>query len=178
MDFLEKDLEQIIFEATEDQLESLDLKGKRFRQLRIGNYGIADLVYIDREYNWDIDSFDEKGYPVETISEYGLKITICELKKDKIGISAFLQAINYCKGIKTYLDKREFYNYNFEILLMGRSIDTSGSFVFITDLVENYSDESKFEGWINKIKFFTYSYGFDGISFKREKNYNLKDSGF
>ena len=38
MEFLEKDLEQIIWEASDNDLEDagLDFYGKRFRQLRIG----------------------------------------------------------------------------------------------------------------------------------------------
>ncbi len=44
MKFLEKDLEQIIFESGMDSLNErgLYIRGKRLRQVRIGNYGIAD----------------------------------------------------------------------------------------------------------------------------------------
>ena len=50
MKFLEKDLEQIIFESGRDSLRErgLSISGKLLRQLRIGNYGIADLVEFVR----------------------------------------------------------------------------------------------------------------------------------
>ena len=50
MKFLEKDLEDIIFEAPREELakRGLHIEGKMYRQLRIGNYGIADLVTIQR----------------------------------------------------------------------------------------------------------------------------------
>jgi len=179
MDFLEKDLEQIIYEATDEQVfDQLYLKGKRFRQLRIGNYGISDLIFVRKEYKNNID-YQNYTYKIE---ECGIVITICELKKDKIGISAFLQAINYAKGVKEYLEKREFYNFNIEILLCGRSIDSSGGFIYLTDLFnqyENYMDnENDFSRSIKCIDFYTYSYGFDGIKFKKEDNYTLVNNGF
>ena len=45
MTFLEKDLEQIIFETPKEKLQEkgLVIKGKLLRQIKIGNYGIADL---------------------------------------------------------------------------------------------------------------------------------------
>lgn len=178
MDFLEKDLEQIIYDATEEQLSALELSGRRLRQLKIGNYGVADLVFVEREYDYRYncgDDYDYNKQQDEYISECGLKITVCELKRDKIGISAFLQALKYCKGISAYLDKRNFFNYSFEIVLIGRDIDTSGSFIYITDMFDNYGILSRA---INKVKFFTYSYGFNGIDFKREWGYNLTNKGF
>jgi hypothetical protein len=99
MNFLEKDLEQIIYETPVMELQDrgLDVSGKPYRQLRIGNYGIADLVYVNKEYyiNGDLQKLQ---YPV-------LIINVLEIKKDKIGISSFLQAIKYCQGIKRYLEE-------------------------------------------------------------------------
>lgn len=176
MDFLEKDLEQIIYEATDEQLfDHLYLSGKRFRQLKIGNYGISDLIFVRREYkeHIDYDNFTSR------IMDCGLVITICELKKDKIGISAFLQAINYAKGVKEYLEKREFYNFNIEILLCGKSIDLSGGFIYLTDLFnQNEEDETQFTRSIKCIDYYTYSYTFDGIKFKKEHGYRLTNNGF
>lgn len=178
MDFLEKDLEQIIFEATDEQLlEQLYLSGKRLRQLRIGNYGISDLIFVRKEYKKNID-YDK--YSTE-ILECGLVITICELKKDKIGISAFLQAVNYAKGVKVYLEKREFYNFDIEILLCGKSIDSTGGFIYLTDLFNQYEnyipDEHEFTRSIKCIDYYTYSYNFDGIKFNRHSDYRL-NNGF
>lgn len=179
MDFLEKDLEQIIYEATDEQLsEHLYLSGKRFRQLKIGNYGISDLIFVRREYKQHID-YDKR---TSTIIDCGLVITICELKKDKIGISAFLQAINYAKGVKVFLEKREFYNFNIEILLCGKSIDTSGGFIYLTDLFNQNEDcipyETEFTRSIKCIDYYTYSYDFDGIKFNKEYDYRLTNNGF
>lgn len=167
MEFLEKDLEQIIWEASDKELSErgLFLRGKRFRQLRIGNYGIADLVTVHRQERYE-DFIDGK-----------LIITVYELKKDKIGISAFLQALNYCKGISSYLRKRGFSDYTLSIVLVGKSIDSSGSFIYLTDLIGNYSDNDD-KGFLNKIEYYAYSYKIDGLSFKEESGYSLIEEGF
>ena len=57
MRFLEKDLEQIIHESGMDQLNErgLPIDGKMFRQMRIGNYGIADLITVTRPMYETID---------------------------------------------------------------------------------------------------------------------------
>lgn len=167
MEFLEKDLEQIIWEASDKELgeRGLFLHGKRFRQLRIGNYGIADLVTFHRQERYK-DFIDGK-----------LIITVYELKKDKIGISAFLQALNYCKGISSYLEKREFSDYTLSIVLVGKSIDSSGSFIYLTDLIGNYNNNDD-KGHLNKIDYYTYSYKIDGLNFKEESGYSLIEEGF
>ena len=193
MDFLEKDLEQIIYEATEEQLNEFDFPtGIKKRQLRIGNYGIADLVYFKRVAVTSFRPDDGKPF-CDVVDNSGLCITVCEFKKDKIGISAFLQAINYCKGISRYLLKRGFESFYFNILLVGRNIDDSGSFVYLTDLLgeslrysydnvdgeENYNAyTSYFNQGINNIKFKTYSYDFNGIKFQDHEGYKLKNEGF
>ena len=50
MKFLEKDLEQIIYESSNKLLreKGLNIRGKKYRQLRIGNYGIADIISVRR----------------------------------------------------------------------------------------------------------------------------------
>jgi len=90
MKFLEKDLEQIIYEADNDSLneKGLLVTGKCYRQLRIGNYGVADLVYVDMPKYCKSARMHMNG-----------KITIVELKKDKVSVSSFFQALNYVKGI-------------------------------------------------------------------------------
>ena len=99
MDFFEKDLEEIIFNADKEKLrkKGLDVYGKLYRQLRIGNYGVADLVEVRKSYKED-DYAKNKYIPI-------LIITIYELKKDIVGISAFFQSINYLKGIMSYMSK-------------------------------------------------------------------------
>ena len=103
MKFLEKNLEEILFNADHDQLKKRGFypPSKHFkRQLKVGNYGIADLVYFRKVYDYDWDSKgNEMGiYPM-------LEITVCELKRSKVGISAFLQAIRYARGIQSYFHK-------------------------------------------------------------------------
>jgi len=164
MDFLEKDLEEIIFNADSEALEEkgLQVNGKRFRQLRIGNYGIADMVTFDKS----MGNEDKIGYI----------ITVYELKKDKIGISAFLQAVNYVRGIKSYLLSRNSkIPVSFAIVLVGRSLDKDGSLCFLTDLI--YSGQN-FRKELSSLEFYTYSYCIDGIEFSYESGYDLIKKGF
>lgn len=50
-DFLEKTLEDIIFETSNDDLKErgLWICGNKKRQVKIGNYGIADLITCNIE---------------------------------------------------------------------------------------------------------------------------------
>jgi hypothetical protein len=174
MKFLEKDLEGIINQTSSEKLKQrgLDFNGKRYRQLRIGNYGIADLVTVEKFYGgqWDgnrpvlVNGIKESI--CDNIKSNELIITIYELKKDKIGISAYLQALKYVKGIQRYLDARKFSkDVQFRIVLIGSKLDTSGSFCFLPE----------FNG---DIDFYTYSYGIDGLEFQRSNGYKLSDEGF
>ena len=107
MKFLEKDLESIIFETDNDKLQEIgfNIEGKKFRQLRIGNYGISDII---------------------TVSRYGqnLHIEIIELKKDVINTDTLIQSLRYLAGIKNFLKRRKFTNNVFyTIKLCGKSIN-------------------------------------------------------
>ena len=165
MEFLEKDLESIIWESNNEKLQvkGLNVSGKKYRQLRIGNYGIADLVTIQRDY-----------HEVEKILPY-LNITVFELKKDKAGISAFLQALKYCKGIKTYLEdyKPNIY-FKLNIVLCSKKIDTESDYIYLCDLISG-SDDSNL---LNSLTNYSFSFSIDGINFKEEKGYNLINKGF
>ena len=170
MKFLEKDLEQIIFESGRDSLEEkgLPMNGKLFRQLRIGNYGIADLVTFTRP------SYEgpNREYFVPGV------ITVYELKKDHIGIASFLQALNYVKGIQSYLiSKKKQSQYIINLTLIGKSVDTTGSFCFITDMlgIESYCSELYSNGVIS---FMTYNYTLDGLKFEIQSGYELTNEGF
>lgn len=163
MKFLEKDLEDIIWKSSNEKLEEkgLSVLGVKKRQLRIGNYGIADIVTFERISG---DGY-ERPY---------LDITVYELKKEKAGISAFLQAARYCKGISSYLEihkPKMFFRLN--IVLCAKEIDTSSDYIFLTDLIM-----SDFFGHINLVSNYSFEYGIDGIIFKQEKNYNLTAKGF
>lgn len=163
MRFLEKDLEDIIWESFHVKLrkKGLDINGIKKRQLRIGNYGIADIVTFERISG----DFHEPSF---------LDITVYELKKEKAGISAFLQALRYCKGISTYLEEHKpnmFFKLN--IVLCSKEIDKTSDYIFLTDLI--HSEEY---GYINSIRNYSFEYGIDGIMFKKEQNYNLISKGF
>ena len=154
MTFLEKELEQIIYEADFEALEERDLTvfGKRMRQLRIGNYGIADIVTFERG---TISPFDT-----------ALTITVYELKQNKIDLNSLSQAIRYCKGIARYIHywRNKEINIRFNIVLIGKEI-AGGDFIYFPDFVRD-------------LKLLTYTYGIDGIKFKNHKEYFLTNEGF
>ena len=147
MNFLERNLEDIIYNTSNEDLQSrgLDINGKKKRQLRIGKYGICDLITYRRTF-WDT-----------------LEIVIYELKKDKINFETFKQVLNYYKGILHYLRDRNFsQSVEVKIVLIGIHIDTQDSFVFLPDLT-------------TKIRLLTYTYNFDGIKFENKRGYSIID---
>ena len=177
MEFLEKNLEDLIFESDRNSLKDrgLTLQGKVKRQLRIGNYGIADLVTLHREVDYSIEYGDEivNGECVlERKKRTKPVITIYELKKDKIGISAFLQAIGYIKGIQEYIDKRSnklFFlseHTEYRIVLIGKEIDTKSTYCYLESFLPYHM-----------LKNYTYKYGINGLNFTKESGFYLKDNG-
>lgn len=169
MNFLEKDLEQIIWESDNLKLQqrNLDIEGKKIRQLRIGNYGILDLLTVEKCYY-------ENDFPYKQIPY--LNITVYELKKEKVGISAFLQAIRYCRGIKSYLeDNKPNIRFKLNIVLCAKEVDIQSDFIFMIDMVsETYFPNQK----LNNIKAYSFEYNLDGINFIRKHGYDLTSKGF
>jgi hypothetical protein len=161
MQFLEKDLENIIFKAPNEKLreKGLAIFGEKRRQVRIGNYGIADLITFERAVFYPSEN-KEKGYHYDPP-----RITIYELKQNKVNASTFLQAIGYTKGIKRYLRARGIQKCLFRICLIGKEIDTSGNFPYLADV---------FSG----VDLISYDYDFDGISFETHSDFKLKNEGF
>ena len=147
MNFLEKDLESIIWKNYERCEErGLDIEqfiyngGERYRQMNLAPYGIADLVYI-RYTPWD--------------STYWVQVI--ELKKGKVDAAAYMQAKRYQTAIKTALElSNERSGKVGKILLssvlIGNEIEEVGDFVFALNADDTCS-------------VFTYSYEFDGIRF-------------
>lgn len=164
MKFLEKDLEQIIFETRNELLreKGLSISGKKVRQLRLGNYGIADIVTITKP---DFIPSTEPKY--NGFFEDCIYIDIYELKQDKISVSAFLQACGYYKGISTYISKHNKLKrqYKIRLNLVGKSIDTASEFIYLPDIFDD-------------IYFYTYDYDFNGITFTHQCGYCLTNSGF
>ncbi len=151
MDFLERDLEQIIFETENKYLNErgLGIYGKKFRQINIGNYGRLDIATIHWECN-------------------NIKITVYELKKGVIDMNTLAQALSYCKGISRYISKRGIFNginIEYDIVLIGNDIAYNKGFSYIQDFFEN-------------ISLVTYDYKYDGIFFNNEYDYKLKNEGF
>lgn len=171
MEFFEKDLEEIIFYSDKNELSErgLFLHGKLKRQLKIGNYGIADLVEYTR--------------PMNHVGLYGMlkgEVNVVELKNKKISVSTLFQALNYLHGIQRFLDKKGIKdNYNYRITLIGREFDQHSSFCYLSDIFHGESFPAMLDSDTRvSIDLLTYSYGLDGISFKKVSGYKLSNEGF
>lgn len=171
MKFLEKDLEEIICTSDRSLLKKrgLNVQGKLLRQLKIGNYGRADLVTIERP-----------KYELFETEHYKGLITVFELKQNNVSVSAFLQALGYLNGIRSFLDKSGLENYfNYKIVLVGSNIDTSSTLCYLPNFCNgdffnlHVSEESTFQ-----LDLITYQYKFDGILFTNHKGYLLTNEGF
>ena len=168
MTFLEKDLENIIYDAIEGgSYHLIQQRGiyveKPYmyrRQFKIGNYGIADIVTLSR-----IDKF---------------VIAVWELKQNKIDLNSLLQLVGYMKGIKEWLSySRDPYRYRIEGVLIGRDIavnsSLSGNWVYLGEFFDSSSNDL-----FGSVSAYSYDYGLDGLSFEYHdlSGYKLTDSGF
>lgn len=156
----EKEIEDLIFNADTNFLSERGLYLPYFkkRQLKIGNYGIADIVGY------------EKAYFFNGVKHTENKIYIYELKKETINIDAFIQAVSYAKGIKRYMEKyKPNIDFGFKIILIGKDIDLSNSLVYLPDLFDNEEIS---------ISIYTFDYRIDGFYFKEHSGYSLKDEKF
>lgn len=168
MDFLERDLESIIFDAPANELQARGLDSyfsdsHTYKQLTIGNYGIADIVQFRRQ---SIIKYDQ---PIPYVSPY-LEFNIIELKKNIITFDTFLQAIGYSKGLLKFVESRISFETISEIniTLIGKKVDTS-NFVFLPDII-NGNDFN--------LRLYTYEYCFDGIRFIEHYDYSLQGTKF
>lgn len=172
MNFLEKDLEEIIYTSDKKLLETrgLLITGKLKRQKKIGKYGVSDLIEIQRPYYHKAYKGIVKG-----------DIIVYELKKQNISISSFLQALNYLKGIKRYLEKRnKAHLFNYSIVVIGKKIDLNSSFCYLPEFI-NHSNDIDLDLWDNpkfSYRAYTYYYDIDGVRFQREENYSQDSEGF
>ncbi|MNQ74858.1 hypothetical protein D3C85_896270 [compost metagenome] len=163
MNFLEKDLEEIIFGADRQALDQkgLSIEGKIARQVKLGKYGILDLISVRRHHEYMSDSC--------------FIFTIYELKKDNIGIAAFLQALGYARAVQVYIKERKpKMLFNIEIVLIGRKIDTLGSFCYLPELI-NHDLSNYPEGKLTRVDFFTYDYDINGVSFDMKYGYGIEN---
>lgn len=142
MKFLERNLEDIIFETDNKKLleRGLPIFGKKFRQVNLGSYGIADLVCFERNKDQ-------------------ITITVIELKKDCVNLDTLIQALRYVEGIKKYFKLRRFYeksNIKYIIRICGSKISNQKEIQLITS---NMSDDFLL------IDSHKYEYGIDGLRF-------------
>lgn len=158
MEFLEKNLEDIIYDADNSSLRArgLIIHGLKKRQVRVGNYGIADIVSLDRE------EFDPE-YHIE--HSRTIRITVMELKKNTVDANTAMQGYRYCQGIKRYLRKR-FPNWyvEFTVIAVGRDL-ADGDFRYTIE-------------FIPRLNIYTYEYRLDGLNFKIHSGYVLREEGF
>lgn len=153
MDFLEKNLEDIIYENANTKEgrkllkeRGLDLCGRTYRQVSMGKYGIADLV--------NIHAFSDrirKGF-----SAHYLYVNIIELKKDIVNIDTLLQAVGYKKAVDEYLEgycAKTWEDYEVSITLIGQKLETDSNFVFLLNELD----------WLHA---YTYSYSINVLNFE------------
>lgn len=153
MDFLEKDLEDVIFECskTKEGFDLLDdrgigIWGKMYRQVNLGSYGIADLISFDIS-----NRYTRTGRRIRT-----LYVKVYELKKDVIGVESMLQVCRYISAIRSlFEDSPHYAECELEIsgVLIGRRFDKSSDFAFLYNEIDN-------------IDIYTYDYKIDGIKFE------------
>lgn len=152
MSFLEKNLEDIIYEnsLTEKGREALrsrglSIKGRLFRQVELGGFGRIDLLECGFMRN-------SKGLLVPYSIVY-------ELKRNAISEDAIMQACRYVCGIKSHLsnmipqemvDKRG--RPLLWIRLIGEACNYNGNFRYLYSCMRN-------------IDAYTFSYDIDGIHF-------------
>lgn len=163
MDFTEKDIEDLIFDAIKnnntDALQERGLHGINgydlfSRQLDLGEYGRLDLVGI----NYDHNRFHVGEYRV-------LDVGVFEIKRGVINKETFFQAIRYCKGIEDYLDTGFNMKARFEIFLIGTSL-CMDDFCYTADFVRN-------------LNVFTVKLDLDkGIRFYSKRGFTLADNKF
>ena len=173
MNFLESDLEEIIMNTPNHKLQNagLDSIGVGFKksQVRIGGYGISDIITYQTEP--DVDVLKDGSYDVHDFSK---TITIYELKKDKVSLSSFAQAANYMKGVQQYFKytNRDIDDYYWRIVLIGKSVDKNSSMLYFPDFFN-----SDLKGSVS-VRYYEYSFGIDGLRFEEISDFNLKYNGF
>jgi hypothetical protein len=166
MNILEKEIEDVVWESSGIQLRErglyLKIGSLKFRQLNLGSYGIADIVTF--KFVRETQLSRVRKY---TNTEWVLQVDVLELKKEEVNIGTLLQAVEYCKGVQRFLEKRidgNFqYRIEFGIVLIGKKIEMKSAFCFMPDFFKNLS---------------LYTYQIDlekGIRFNSHDDYNHID---
>lgn len=144
MDFLEKDLEDIIYTLSQTAegrqkllARGLSITGKVYRQVSLAEYGRLDLVAITM-------------VPVDT-----LNITVYELKQGKVGTNALYQVCRYLTALRKIASESTNKYVTCNAILIGREIDKNGDFTLLYN-------------FLNFAKVITYKYAFNGVWFTEE----------
>lgn len=141
MEFSEKQIESIICQTDNSILRNrgLNIWGRKFRQVQLGQYGLADIITIDR------------------VRDLEYNVTIYELKKDKISPSTFWQVLKYARGCKHIAEnRRRVYKINIRMVLVGGELDMDGSFCYLSSVLSTH------------VALYLYKYSVDGITFNGE----------
>jgi hypothetical protein len=159
MDFLEKDLEEIFFECLSNENGRSQLQERGFycggligtpkRQLYIGNYGRADIVFAAK------DIYYSKEGKLDILNK---SINIIEFKKGEIKIESLIQCSRYAKGIERWLEmyKPDYDSWTFNIIIVGKTINKS-DWIYLY----NFFD-------YDRVFIYTYEYKIDGIYFTEQ----------
>lgn len=154
MNFLEKDLEDIIWESQKtrdgrDKLRArgLPIAGKMIRQFNLSEYGQIDLLTV-KIYRDVID------------------ITIYELKQKEVNTGTLLQACRYATGIKRLMEEK------FEDILFNRSLIVNK--VLIGSSLDLKSEFTYLYNEMEECEIYTYKYDLEGITFDlHDRSYHL-----
>lgn len=125
MEISEKELEDMICLKNAETLLDRGLgtfqHDHLLRQFNLGCYGIADLI--------GISATTDRG-PLE------LFVTIYELKKDEIGMSALGQICRYKRAMEEYFYEELECEIEVSMVLIGSKIESSSNFVYTASEIE------------------------------------------
>lgn len=142
MDFLEKDLEDILIGSDQENIQVRGLKFFEYhfiqRQFILGNYGKVDIMTL------------------YFIPNRPFIITIYELKNKIINSAAWWQLVRYIRGVKHFLEELGLNESRCGVqgVLIGRSVELNGEIGYIPFLESN-------------ISIYTYEYKLNGLFFQR-----------
>jgi hypothetical protein len=147
MKISEKELENLIFNLDVNVIreKGLYMPYIKKRQLRIANYGIADIVGI------------EKGILNQNV-KIKPRVYIYELKVGLIDYKTFLQLSRYALGVKKYLHLKNL-DYNISIIMVGSKVNVNQIscvyelFNSLNIFIEAYTYELNLDKTLHKFKY-------------------------
>jgi hypothetical protein len=162
MEFLEKHLEDIIYDAfRETNYTSLRFRGLTFlrpgmtvyRQFKVAGYGVIDLLFVDvtRDRFRHTDGLMYNSYSVQLYP--------CELKKGPIDYAALGQVYRYVKALSAMacysadVAPVVIDDVSINPILIGRELDKTNDLVYVM-------------AGLSELRIYTYKYAVDGLAFK------------